>query len=132
LQTSPANRPEHARKLFQKIGRFGYAAVRLKPAQRPEQTFLNENGLVVSTRALKVPDGRSFSWGSVSTLRAAKDGNLLTRLLFRERTAYRIFLVTKTDPTMQTVFETQDATLFARVQRAINQASDAVGGQREK
>ena len=91
-----------------------------------QNTFLKEHGVEITRNHLRLPDGKTFTWASVSALRTTKD-NSPVAVLMLQAIKYRLFLGTNSDPSLKQVFETEDAQLFERIQAAINQAARAAG-----
>jgi hypothetical protein len=102
----------------------------MQPTRKPLTPFFGEESLIISRSGIKAPDGRSFTWGSVSTLKVVKSGWLL-KLIFRQPKLYRLFLTTKAERMPSIIFETPDRALMNRVQDAINRAAGVVGGKQD-
>jgi hypothetical protein len=96
---------------------------------QPNSCFLDEHGIMI-TRACLTFRGRAFPLASLGMVQIEKINGPVGGLLGKTP-IWKLSVGTKTDPVPVRIFETEDAALMARIQKAMVQAGAVVGGIKE-
>jgi hypothetical protein len=91
--------------------------------------LLDGPGIVITPTHLAVP-GRAFAWKSLRLVRVIRVGNVFTRLFSKERRKCHLMVSTKAEPSLVSIFESEDEALVKRVEEAINRVAEVLGAQR--